>query len=469
MSVELKNVLRIEDPSGFTYFLGSLMPRNIKELTFVPVVSKSSQAGTSASLNENEDQGYQRAGDPKRMEKIKSYVIENPDCVIPPVLLSARGKWRFHPSSANKAYGTLMAEELAAIMDGQHRLGGLWKLVSDPDAANQLKERPIPFMLVEDMSLERERNNFIDINDTQQGVKKSLLKYLNRKHTFAGEAALALMEDEDSVFVGRISIQRKEDWSLILFGAAEECVVLTFDTAFSSSTRFRPDSSPEHKTKAISFLLDYWRSVAKCMSELWSDMDLMPPINSPRTAEKPGSGPKGVGAAFLRRDIQEGIEPLIYGGGQQRNLRSGTLATPLCVGFGEAVELLSEREWTDDYIRLTELRDQLERGLNASKLKVRVNGQGAPRHPGCSNICFAGTQAEDLLAAVQPSLAASTGSACTSGIPEPSHVLRAIGLSSEDAAASVRFSVGRDTVAADIDAAVELLHRAVIDQAAEAA
>lgn len=205
------------------------------------------------------------------------------------------------------------------------------------------------------------------------------------------------------------------------------------------------------------------------MSELWSDMDLMPPINSPRTAEKPGSGPKGVGAAFLRRDIQEGIEPLIYGGGQQRNLRSGTLATPLCVGFGEAVELLSEREWTDDYIRLTELRDQLERGLNASKLKVRVNGQGAPRHPGCSNICFAGTQAEDLLAAVQPSLAASTGSACTSGIPEPSHVLRAIGLSSEDAAASVRFSVGRDTVAADIDAAVELLHRAVIDQAAEAA
>lgn len=90
MSVELKNVLRIEDPSGFTYFLGSLMPRNIKELTFVPVVSKSSQAGTSASLNENEDQGYQRAGDPKRMEKIKSYVIENPDCVIPPVLLSAR-------------------------------------------------------------------------------------------------------------------------------------------------------------------------------------------------------------------------------------------------------------------------------------------------------------------------------------------------------------------------------------------
>ena len=98
-----------------------------------------------------------------------------------------------------------------------------------------------------------------------------------------------------------------------------------------------------------------------------------------------------------------------------------------------------------------------------------MNGQGARRHPGCANICFLGSQAEDLLAAVQPSLAASTGSACTSGVPEPSHVLRAMGFSPEDAAASVRFSVGRDTVAADIDEAVELLQRAVIDQAAAAA
>jgi cysteine desulfurase len=180
-------------------------------------------------------------------------------------------------------------------------------------------------------------------------------------------------------------------------------------------------------------------------------------------------GPKGIGAAFLRRDLQERIEPLIYGGGQQRNLRSGTLATPLCVGFGKAVELLSNFYWTEGFTQLAQLRDQLERGLSASGLSITVNGQRAQRHPGCTNICFIGSQAEDILAAVQPSLAASTGSACTSGTIEPSHVLRAMGLPDEDAAASVRFSIGRYTSASDVDRAVDLLHRAVIGQVVTAA
>jgi cysteine desulfurase len=175
-------------------------------------------------------------------------------------------------------------------------------------------------------------------------------------------------------------------------------------------------------------------------------------------------GPKGIGAAFLRRDLQERIEPLIYGGGQQRNLRSGTLATPLCVGFGKAVEVLAESYWTEGFTRLAQIRDQLERGLSASGLSITVNGQRAQRHPGCTNICFIGSQAEDILAAVQPSLAASTGSACTSGTIEPSHVLRAMGLSDEDAAASVRFSIGRYTSPSDVDRTVELLHKAVCGQ-----
>jgi cysteine desulfurase len=174
-------------------------------------------------------------------------------------------------------------------------------------------------------------------------------------------------------------------------------------------------------------------------------------------------GPKGIGAAFLRRDLQDRVEPLIHGGGQQRNLRSGTLPTPLCVGFGRAVEFLSESYWTEEFTRVAQLRDQLERCLYASGLRVRVNGQGAERHPGCANICFLGSQAEDLLLAVQPSLAASTGSACTSGIPEPSHVLGAMGLSLEDSAASVRFSVGRFTTKEDLDAAVQLLCNSVLD------
>jgi len=289
MPVELKNVLKVDDPSGFTYYLGSLTPNHIKELTFVPVVTKSPQAGTSLALNERDEQGYQRAGDPARMEKIRAFVLNAPDCVIPPVLLSARGKWHFTPSSASKYFGALVAEDLAAIIDGQHRLGGLWKLVNDPEATSQLKERPIPFMLIEDMNIDKEQGNFIDINDNQQGVKKSLIKYLTRSQTFVGQAALALMEEEDSVFAGRITIQRKEDWSLILFGAAEECVALMFDSAFTTTTGFKPDATPENRTKAITLLLDYWRSVSKCFSEFWSDMDRMPPVHGPRTDTHPGT------------------------------------------------------------------------------------------------------------------------------------------------------------------------------------
>jgi cysteine desulfurase len=174
-------------------------------------------------------------------------------------------------------------------------------------------------------------------------------------------------------------------------------------------------------------------------------------------------GPKGIGAAFLRRDFQDRVEPLIHGGGQQRNLRSGTLPTPLCVGFGRAVELLLEPYWTEEFTRVAQLRDRLESCLYTSGLRVRVNGLGAQRHPGCANICFLGSQAEDLLLAVQPSLAASTGSACTSGIPEPSHVLRAMDLSPEDSGASVRFSIGRSTTATEIEAALELIYNAVLD------
>ena len=132
------------------------------------------------------------------------------------------------------------------------------------------------------------------------------------------------------------------------------------------------------------------------------------------------------------------------------------------------MELLADSHWTQEFTRLAQLRDQLERGLSASGLGITVNGQGAQRHPGCTNICFIGSQAEDILTAVQPSLAASTGSACTSGTIEPSHVLRAMGLSDQDATASVRFSIGRYTSPSDIDGAVELLHKAVVDQAVTA-
>lgn len=179
-------------------------------------------------------------------------------------------------------------------------------------------------------------------------------------------------------------------------------------------------------------------------------------------------GPKGVGAAFLRRDIQDQVEPLIYGGGQQRNLRSGTLPTPLCVGFGTAVSILEEIDGIAEHERVRTLRDQFEERLCGLGSFVQVNGAGTARHPGNLNIRFEGYSAQDILAAVQPNLAASTGSACTSGISEPSHVLRAIGLTEAQADASIRFSLGRFSVPEDIDVAVSLIRDALPRVAAAA-
>ena len=169
-------------------------------------------------------------------------------------------------------------------------------------------------------------------------------------------------------------------------------------------------------------------------------------------------GPKGIGALYINREIQPQIEPLIYGGGQQNGLRSGTLPTTLCVGLGAAAELMNEWQSEEERTRIAQLRDQFINGLR-EVTTIGLNGPacGPRRHPGNANVEFVGHCAQDILWALQPKLAASTGSACSSGIPEPSHVLRAIGLSSGSADASIRFSLGRYTTEADVANAITLI------------
>jgi cysteine desulfurase len=172
-------------------------------------------------------------------------------------------------------------------------------------------------------------------------------------------------------------------------------------------------------------------------------------------------GPKGIGALYVRRDSLIRPRPIIHGGGQELGLRSGTLPTPLCVGFGEACRIVN-MEGRSMNALLAGMRDYFLNGLLEAVPGLKINGSMAARHPGNINVRFPGVEAEIILNGLQPHVAASTGSACTSGQPEPSHVLRAIGLSNSEAESSIRFSLGRFTTFEEIDFATRLIRDTVL-------
>jgi cysteine desulfurase len=170
-------------------------------------------------------------------------------------------------------------------------------------------------------------------------------------------------------------------------------------------------------------------------------------------------GPKGIGALYVRRRPRARLLPLIDGGGQERGLRSGTLPTPLCVGLGRAAAIAGA-EMAEEAERLRRHRDHLLKDLSQRIPGLRLNGDAERRLPGSLNLTFPGIPAPDLIEA-SPSLAISTGSACTSASIEPSYVLRALGLPDEAANASIRVGLGRFTTAAEVDFAADALAAAV--------
>ena len=173
-------------------------------------------------------------------------------------------------------------------------------------------------------------------------------------------------------------------------------------------------------------------------------------------------GPQGIGALYIRRKLQNRIEPLIYGGGQQNGLRSGTLPLPLCVGMGAAAELVANSDAAVERARVALQRDQFVCLLRDGGADIVLNGsQSDRRHPGNANLQFTGYEAEWILTSLQPALAASSGAACTSGTPEPSHVLRAMSLSAEESDASIRFSFGRFTTDEEVNIAARLVLQAL--------
>jgi cysteine desulfurase len=170
-------------------------------------------------------------------------------------------------------------------------------------------------------------------------------------------------------------------------------------------------------------------------------------------------GPKGVGALVVSRHRRVQLQALQFGGGQERNLRSGTVATHQVVGMGTAFELAAAAQEREAE-RIAPLRNRLWNGLGSLGGVLR-NGAAAHTVAHLLNVSFAGVEGESLLAALRPAIAVSTGSACTSAVQEPSYVLRALGRDERLAESSLRFSLGRFSTEADVDTAVAAVAQAV--------
>lgn len=154
-------------------------------------------------------------------------------------------------------------------------------------------------------------------------------------------------------------------------------------------------------------------------------------------------GPMGIGTLYISRELKDRIQPLFHGGGQEGGMRSGTLPLPLCVGLGAAADYHASAAGAAMRGHVACLRDLFVNELQSNRDHIRLNGDKlASRHPGNANLRFEGHDADEILQRLQPIVSASTGSACSSGITEPSYVLSAIGLTSDEAQASIRFSFG---------------------------
>lgn len=169
-------------------------------------------------------------------------------------------------------------------------------------------------------------------------------------------------------------------------------------------------------------------------------------------------GPKGIGALYVRRKPRVRVKAQMHGGGHERGMRSGTLATHQIVGMGEACEIAGKK-MAEEQARITQLRSKLWNGLKDME-QIFLNGDLEHSIPNIVNISFNFVEGESLMMALKD-LAVSSGSACTSATLEPSYVLRAIGLSDELAHSSIRFSLGRYTTEADIDRVINEVRTAV--------
>ena len=196
---------------------------------------------------------------------------------------------------------------------------------------------------------------------------------------------------------------------------------------------------------------------AQSVGKVPIDLEVLPVDLMSMTAHKV-YGPKGIGALYIADRPGVHVEPLLFGGGQQRRLRPGTLPAQQIVGFGVTAEI-ARSHIDDDFKHLTKLRDQMWAGIRDIE-GISVNGAIENSFPGILNVSIEDVEGESLLLALEP-LCVATGSACNSKSQEPSYVLRALGTSDALAQSAIRFSFGRPTSADDVDVAIDLYSSSV--------
>ena len=169
-------------------------------------------------------------------------------------------------------------------------------------------------------------------------------------------------------------------------------------------------------------------------------------------------GPKGVGALYVRRkNPRVQLQPIMFGGGHERGIRSGTLPVPNIVGLGKACDIATD-VMIEENLRISQLRDTLLKGIRAENPNASINGSMEHRVAGNLNMSFPGANNEAIIAAV-PDIAISSGSACTTSTMEPSHVLLALGMSKNEVYSSLRFGIGNFNTEKDVETATKVINR----------
>lgn len=269
MAVIIQNAIKFNQ-GGRTFYLGWLSLKDIRDSVFVPVKKKTVLPHNveRTPLEEREEDGYQRNAQISRQRKISTYYEENPNAIIPPVLLSDRGNWSF--SEADKS---ITINQKATIVDGQHRLGGL-SLLFDKDS-EKFGELKVPFNCVAGLTVENEKAEFLKINNTQKGVSGQHSAWISPE---IWSNACALKLNEEGPFRERIVVQQRQPWQLQwnLHSIAKGIKDTFGEKKDPAQDYWKFEDDEDRKDKVPDILIDYWNCVTEIFDQEYADLDMLP-------------------------------------------------------------------------------------------------------------------------------------------------------------------------------------------------